>query len=399
MLLTISLFTIFLSVLILVNNWKGNKNAVYLSLFIIITAIYGIAHYFVMYGHSAFWLAIFYNHFTPLMLLLGPLLYCYIRGVIQDSASLTGWDWLHGLPALIHAIGILPYTLLPFDEKLQIAQSIINNVNVITEINVNYWYSAKVSFLLRTLLLLVYLLFSGILVWRNYSRQTKDEGIPKRQMQFSYRWLVIFLLTVTAITVSYLALTIESIQTKPSESLNESYPLYLLTGSAFCSISFILLLFPNILYGIPRRKKLKYEKKTEAIETPFWVPKDLQNEPFEEIAAQIMGYLNQEKPYLNPDFSLTDITIALKISQNHINYCINEVMQTKFSDLKSKLRVNHSIVLLQNNLHDSHTIEAIGEQSGFKSRSKFYAAFKERTGQTPSEFVEREIENKNRKTK
>jgi AraC-like DNA-binding protein len=54
---------------------------------------------------------------------------------------------------------------------------------------------------------------------------------------------------------------------------------------------------------------------------------------------------------------------------------------------------------LQNNLHDSHTIEAIGEQSGFKSRSKFYAAFKERTGQTPSEFVEREIENKNRKTK
>lgn len=399
MLLTISIFTIFLSFLILVNNWKGNKNAVYLSLFIIITAIYGIAHYFVMYGQSAFWLAIFYNHFTPFMLLLGPLLYFYIRGVVQDSATLSRWDWLHYIPALVHGIGIIPYTVLPFEEKVLIAQKIIDDINTITLINVNYWYSTKVSYLIRTLLLLVYIFFSGLVVWKNYSRQVHDADVPKRQMQFSYRWIVIFLLTVTAITVSYLALTINSIQTKPSESLNESYPLYLVTGSAFCSISFILLLFPNILYGIPKRNKSKYEKKTEAIETPFWVPKDLENEPFEEIAAQIMNYLNQEKPYLNPDFTLTDITFALKISQNHINYCFNEVMQTKFSNIKSNLRVSHAIVLLKNNLHDMHTIEAIGEQSGFKSRSKFYAAFKELTGQTPSEFVETEIENKIRETK
>jgi AraC-like DNA-binding protein len=396
MLLAISIFTVFLSFLILVNNWKGNKNAVHLSLFIIITAIYGIAHYFVMYGESPFWLALFYNHFTPLMLLLGPLLYFYIRGVIQDSAVISRWDLAHCIPAFIHTIGIIPYSLLPFDDKLQIAQRIIENVDIITTVDVNYWYSAKVSFLIRTLLLLVYILYSGLLVWNNYSSQVKDSSIPKRQMQFSYRWIVIFLLIVTAITISYLALTIASIKTKPSEILQESYPLYLLTGSAFCSISFILLLFPNILYGIPRRNKSKYEKKTVPAATNLWIPTSIENEPFEEIAYQLIDYLNQEKPYLDPNFSITDITIALKISQNHINYCINEVMQTKFSKLKSSLRVHYSIALLKKNLHNLHTIEAIGEQAGFKSRSKFYSAFKEITGLNPSEFVERELENRNR---
>jgi AraC-like DNA-binding protein len=35
------------------------------------------------------------------------------------------------------------------------------------------------------------------------------------------------------------------------------------------------------------------------------------------------------------------------------------------------------------------TIEAISEQSGFKTRSNFYTAFKEETGLTPTEYAEK----------
>lgn len=391
MLLTISLFTVFLSIIILINNWNGNKNAVYLALFIIITAIYGIAHYLVVYGQSAFWLALFYNHFTPFTLLLGPLVYFYTRGVMQDHAILSRWDWVHCLPALIHAVGILPYTILPFENKLQLAQRIIQNVDLIASINVNYWYTAATSFLLRTLLLLGYLFYSGMLVWKNYSLMRNDVSIPKKQMHLNYRWLVIFLIAVTTITSSYLALTIISIQTKPSLSLKESYPLYLLTGMAYCSVTIILLLFPNILYGIPKRSNLQWNREADSTATKRQGVVTNENEPFGGIDLLILDYLHHEKPYLNPNFSITDITLALKIPQNHINYCINEVMKTKFTNLKANFRVQHSIELLKNNLQNLHTIEAIGAQSGFKSRSTFYAAFREITGFSPSEFVEKKL--------
>jgi hypothetical protein len=71
--------------------------------------MYGIAHYFVLYGKSPFWLAIFYNHFTPLMLLLGPLLFFYVRGTLNDTSILKKSDAFHFIPAVIHLIGIVRY--------------------------------------------------------------------------------------------------------------------------------------------------------------------------------------------------------------------------------------------------------------------------------------------------
>lgn len=392
MLLYVSIFTILLSLILLFNNWKINANAIYLALFLISASIYGIAHYFVLYGKSPFWLAIFYNHFTPLMLLLGPLLFFYVRGTLDDSSVLKNSDVFHFIPAVIHLVGIVPYSLQDFSKKLEIASMIINDIDTIIGVQANILYNASISFIIRPVLLLAYILACMYLIWKRFSVSNFDYNIPKRQLLVSFRWLIILIVSLFFIVIEFLIITFNSIQHKPSIGLVNSYPLYILSGVAYCIMSFSLLLFPNILYGFPKRivtkKEIKKIKKQKQIpELQDEVLENIDEDPFFDLSVSIKEYLVREKPFLSADFSISDIALALKVPQNHVAYCINTIMQTKFATLKSDLRIDYAADLLLENVNDSFTIEGIAQQSGFKTRASFYNAFKERVGVTPTEFI------------
>jgi AraC-like DNA-binding protein len=374
----------------LYSNWNINRNATYLALFLISVSIYGIAHYFVVYGKSPFWLAVFYNHFTPFMLLVGPLLLFYVRGTLDDTAVLKKTDVFHFIPALVHLIGIIPYCLQPFSEKIQIAIIIIHNIDDIVTINTNYFYSTSINFILRPVLLFGYVVYCMYLIWKRFSANNFDRNIPKKQLLISFRWLIILVVSLFFIVVEFLIITFNSLHIKPSVGLINSYPMYILSGVAYFGMSFSLLLFPNILYGIPKRIEVKEKNKKVELKKQVPIQEEtvsLEDDPFYELSESIKVYLEKERPYLNADFSLSDIALALQVPQNHVSYCINTIMGTKFSTLKSDLRINYVTDLFSGNLKESYTIEGIAQQSGFKTRANFYSVFKEKTGMTPTEFI------------
>jgi AraC-like DNA-binding protein len=53
--------------------------------------------------------------------------------------------------------------------------------------------------------------------------------------------------------------------------------------------------------------------------------------------------------------------------------------------------VAHAISLLRAGTHLTTSIEGIAERSGFKSKSIFYAAFKEEYGTTPTEWIKKHL--------
>jgi AraC-like DNA-binding protein len=399
LLLYISAFTILLSFLLIYNNWKINKTAVYLSLFLLCVSIYGIAHYFVLYGKSPFWLAIFYNHFTPLMLMLGPLLFFYVRGTLYNSSKLHRWDFIHCIPALIHLIGIIPYFIQPFDKKLQIAEAIISDVDLILSVDSNFLFSTAFNFSIRAILLLLYIIYCSFLVWKRFNDKKLAKNMQAKSLVISLRWLVVLLSSLFLIVTEFLIITYNSVTIKPSVGLRNSYPLYILSGIAYFTIAFSLLLFPKILYGITKKnsreqggEKMKFDKKNEnpvnsiSIEEGYYF----------ELTEDIKEYLNKEKIFLNRDFSIVDIALGLKISENEVIYCITNVLQTKFTTLRSDLRIDNAIKLLSNLSDNNLTIEGIAQQSGFKTRASFYKAFKDKTGMNPTEFM---VSKKIRKTR
>lgn len=391
MLLYITITTLILALILSVNNFKKNKNALFIAFFFIIASIYSLSHYFLVFGESPFWIAITYNNFTPLYLLLGPLLLFYIRGTLGDNSKFSKIDRLHFIPALIQLIGITPYLLTSFEVKIKIAEKITYDANELLLDRFNIFYEPSVSFVIRTGSLFIYEIYCAYLLFVKVPINSARKTIPKKQFLIVYKWLIILLSNIIIITICFSIITVQSIRKSPVYILSNYHILFTTIGVCFFLMTFSLLLFPNILYGMPRTIEIsplnnsKYAIKTATSSKEKLIS---EKDPFFELSQKIKEYLIIKKPYLDPDFSLSSIAIEFQVPQNHISYCINTLMNTNFYKLRNDLRIDYAITLLQNSVTAILTIEAIGEKAGFKTRSNFYKAFKEKTGITPTEFIE-----------
>lgn len=377
-----------LSQILLFNKWKRDNYSIYLSLFLLIVGIYGITHYFIVDAASPFWFAIFYNHFTPLMLLFGPLLLFYVRGDLHQSAALSRADIIHFFPALIQLVGISFYIEKPFEYKLQIARQIIGNIDCLYDVNNNYFFSPSINFIIRPLLLLCYTVYCLYLIWEKYSAFKNMNKFLCRGLLINFRWLAFLTISFIYISLYFLVLSVDSILENPSASVSNSYPFYILCGVVYFILSLSLLLFPTVLYGIPLKNSIENRKYgNKSINGEYQKP--IQDNTLFDLSNKIEKYLNDETPFLKKDFSITDISLHLKVSQKDVSHCISEVLLTKFSTLKADLRIDYSMKLLSSEVRKSYTFEGIAEKSGFSTRASFYSAFKERTGSTPSEFIKK----------
>lgn len=89
---------------------------------------------------------------------------------------------------------------------------------------------------------------------------------------------------------------------------------------------------------------------------------------------KMLSLLKKEKPYLNPDFSLEDMSRSLFSNKTYMSRVINICTGLNFSQLINKYRVNYARELfLENN--DLKVCE-LSDMSGFHSSVTFNMAFK-----------------------
>jgi AraC-like DNA-binding protein len=403
MLLYISLLTIILSGLLVTYNWRINKNTIYLGAFFSILATYGLTHYFTIYANSPFWLAVFYNNFSPFWFLTGPLLLFYYRGTLTDNSRLKGTDIIHFIPFLVQLIGIFPYLLTPFSYKIDIAAQILNDLNLITQFKVNWITKPIVNFLGRPILVFLYLGYITYLLWLNNPKSNRAK-VPIQQFKLTYRWLILLEVTTAILIINFFLLSLSlSKQTVTATMVNAQFT-HFFSGIAYFCMSFMLLLFPRILYGMPiytantiteisSQEKLK--KETNPIVEPINIVAEIQlpqDDPFFELVDKINAYLKKEDPYLNPEFTINELAAFLKVPVHHVSYCLNTLMNVKFTSLRTQLRIQYAAKLLDSGQADELSMDGIGKKSGFSTRSNFYNAFKTETGMTPSEYLERKNE-------
>lgn len=378
MILYLSLYSIAISIVISIYNWRINRNALYLSGIFVLFSTYLLTYYFCTESEDPIWIAIFYSNFTPFWYLLGPFLYFYVRNTISDNSHFRKGDYLHFLPFLIHLINMAPYLISPFSYKMEVAKLIIADFNNVRLIGGGFLYPTAIATASRPVLILLYCIASSILLYRY-----KAVTLLIKQNRIVLIWIIILIVTIFIVVISYFLVTLMLFDSHVSKLSVQSRPAHLLSGIAFFLLpTCLFLFFPQILYGMPIAgisKSKKTSKKNTSNDT---------EDPLTETANLITDYIINEKAYLNPDFEIINIVIALNIPRHHIVYCFSEILNIKFTSYRSKLRIEHAKTLLKAGSAETLSIDGIGAQSGFSSRSGFYATFKAETGMTPSQYLE-----------
>jgi AraC-like DNA-binding protein len=94
--------------------------------------------------------------------------------------------------------------------------------------------------------------------------------------------------------------------------------------------------------------------------------------------------MKEEKPFLQPGFSLPDLAAKIGTTVHVLSQVINEGLSKSFFEMTAEYRVEEAKKLLKEK--QNIKVEEIAEQVGYNSKSSFNTAFKKITGLTPSEF-------------
>ena len=170
------------------------------------------------------------------------------------------------------------------------------------------------------------------------------------------------------------------------------YPLRLCTSVLIYWIGFKGLLRYRLMEDrIMLRESLKSElrlntKNLKLVNASIEIINNNQTEKQHELFNKINTYILEQKKYLDPYMSLESLSEELNMSSGHLSSLINKYSNMHFSDYINDYRVKQVKKIIIDETYAHYTIVAIGLESGFNSKSTFYAAFKKFTNLSPIQF-------------
>ncbi|HET7732563.1 MAG TPA: helix-turn-helix domain-containing protein [Paludibacter sp.] len=119
-------------------------------------------------------------------------------------------------------------------------------------------------------------------------------------------------------------------------------------------------------------------------------PKDptlkIADDVVEDYFKTLMTFMQDKKPYLQEDCNIQTVAEQTSISVHHLSNILNQRFDKNFPDFINEYRINEAMRILNSDQSSKMTLEAIGYECGFGSKSSFNKAFKKLTNSTPSRY-------------
>jgi AraC-like DNA-binding protein len=139
-----------------------------------------------------------------------------------------------------------------------------------------------------------------------------------------------------------------------------------------------------VIYG--QEVKLQEE---DSKESEKYAKSGLKEKQAETYLKKLISVMETEKPYLNRDLSIQDLSDFTGIPRHHITQVLNEKHGKNFFSFINEYRVKEVISRFSDPKNNNFTILAIAYDAGFNSKTTFNSIFKSHTGMTPSEYREK----------
>jgi AraC-like DNA-binding protein len=121
------------------------------------------------------------------------------------------------------------------------------------------------------------------------------------------------------------------------------------------------------------------------------IPSGRNQDELEEMLPIIIKYMQDEKPFLEPELTLQQLAARLSLKPKMLSLVINEKLGRNFFDFINHYRIEEAKRMLTNPEDKKITILEVLYEVGFNSKSSFNTLFKKYTGLTPSAFKQQQI--------
>ncbi len=339
---------IILGTLLLAINRRKNKSTLFLGLFIITYALELLPE--ILYDLGVL------EHYPEYMLLpfsftwlIYPLFYIYVQQVSIFSESKKSYNTL--IP------GILVFCIEVF--------IFFQSIDVKKGVEESPWY------VLLEFFGIFYSIGIGVLALKWIKKHIAELKNQYASVEYKVlNWARIFIL-ISLIHTSVIVI-----------SVFLDYNSY--NFELFIAASNVVLLYWVSMRGILQQNVMMLvssSMKNNVIEK-----KDVSSENSKKLLKEVNDYIVNNTIFTKPDLTILDISEGINVHPKKISGTINTNLNQNFNTYINSFRIEKAKALLNSEIANNFSVEGIGKEVGFQSKSTFYDAFKKVTGTTPSRY-------------
>lgn len=298
----------------------------------------------------------------PTFLLIAPLLWFYVQELTGPGVRLSARLGVHFIPFITL---ILVSLLLGYFPPAAILTTLFDSH--LQWLSIAFWG-------------LVVVQFSGYLYsvnkrWLAY--QQLLEGEVSNTENVNIGWVRFFMRVFLGITLFFLLVLVNLIHHGNMSGINRLAAL-VLAGSIF-ALGYKGILQNDIFHVHPVAPT-----SPDPVDAP--APAAEPKKPDQPLIDRLLLYMETEKPYLDPELTLSDLAKQLAVSRSVLSQLINEGVGDNFYNFVNRYRVEQVKLFMTDPTMKHFNLLGLALEAGFKSKSTFNLIFKRFTGLTPSEY-------------
>ncbi len=355
----------FLIVIMLAHNRKQINENIFLVLLLSIVSGYQLREFIILEGHFATFphmMAVF----VPLLYLLGPIYFFYIKFVIYNETKLSKKDLLHLIPAFVCFLTILPFYVKTGAEKLALYHA-PNPESLQLAPNRALYYG------LMFLSAFLYCWKSLSLIHNKYQ---SFDGRTLKSIRIKLKWLKYYTWSFLFFLFCFLLAQLIFIFT-------DFYQYYVMLYTILASS--VLIHFVG--YWAVKESRITNDETSKPNRSP------LPENRIADLKNKMTIILEKEKIYLDSDLSAKDICNRLSINSKYLSQTINSEFKCSLTYLINSYRIEKAKKMIISKEYNHLNFFGIAIDVGFNTKNTFTRTFKRHTGKTPSQFKIDEAHN------
>ena len=290
-------------------------------------------------------------------LLFNPAFYLYVKSLTTPDFKLQRLQLLHLTPFILFELST--YIL---KQKFTLNDFFLSDSN--------QWF--RYTFSIASLISWIIYNYISISMVSKHRKKLENE-FSSIQKDNNLKWLL-FLIIIYNLYCGFSLICGIVLVSAP----NSIPPHYVYNYSAL-----LILIYIFGFYGL-RQKRIFIPEKTNEISKEKYAKSVLTDSKKSEIKCRIISFVEDTEAYLKPELNMTWLSTQTGIPKHNITEVLSTEMNKNFFGFINEYRVKKVKELLMRKNY--YSIEGIGYECGFSSKSSFFTVFKSITGMTPLEY-------------